>query len=535
MGCCVQLLGNGLNRWMVVQLSVEGKGLPKGISPGFSVGDTVDWYQIKSGEREIKRQLSVQGLWCNKIILDTVTDSVGIKIKYRADIVRLMIGGWIVEKGDGLDSLVTASVLPRRGSPLTPVVLTRGVVNLTNAVKRLGFPFADVDFIGIKESGGSVYPVLKVNEGERVLIKFVTFAGNYRTADKLLLRYSGFNKPRVYSPELINLWSRNLENTHWIKVDSEEIVKRPDGVYGVRYWISELGGGNVYGIVGYIVEERRLNGWAGVNLVNIMHTGRKLGLEWRSLTGSTYYMINYTEPWFLTLPVSLSGTIDHNVIDTSYSLTCFQILGMFSLGYSGFSLASGVERLAGKKRSSTLWVGTGFVFDNRDRLVNPRSGVFLKTRTSAGERRNGESVTAPIFRLEVDLEPILTIKGNWSWVNHFTTKTLWCSKELTIAEMYRIGGIASVRGYNDGVFVSGKAGWWNCELRYSFNNSTRVGTFFDAGIYQTSDKSYARIYGYGIGGRWETRLGILGMDYGVAVGENPLHGKIHLIFEGGFK
>jgi outer membrane protein assembly factor BamA len=142
-----------------------------------------------------------------------------------------------------------------------------------------------------------------------------------------------------------------------VVVDSQDIVMRREGDYGVRYWISAYRSGEVFGSAGYLSEERYWTGWVKLRLLNLMNSGRKVEGEWRSFRGFSYYSLNYSEPWIFRLPVELQGSVEHNVLDTSYSFTTLSVTGTYTTGNTSFSVGAGFDRIAGIESNTTSWLG----------------------------------------------------------------------------------------------------------------------------------------------------------------------------------
>lgn len=518
-------------------VKVTGKGLPKGVSPNFKAGDTVDCLLLEEEKISIKRFLQERGFLWAEVRLDTIIEFNRIKINYRVHLQkRARIAGWLMSGQEGIPGHTLSSVLPKRGAAFTFEALRRSFTELTKIYEKAGFPFASITPTGIRESIDWVYPVLTVQEGPKVRINFVTFTGANKATEKLLLRYSGFKKGTVYSQEVKNLWRKNLEKSGWIRVDSEDLVLGPGESYGIRFYVSEKPSSEFYATVGYLSEERRFVGWVGINLLNLLQSGRVLAGEWRATFQRTHYQLSYTEPWVLRSPVSLTGFAKHEAIDTSFAFTILSLAGVISLKAVDFRLSCGMERVAGLVSVQTVWLGTGFVFDNR--APNRAQGTLARLETRAG-KRNSEGETASLLgRMEGNLSPILPLGGKFFLANNFSVRMVFSPKELSTPEMYQMGGMGNVRGYREGWFITPRLGWWNCELRYHFPNRSLLQLFFDTGVYEKRTAGYQPVWnplaGYGIGGRWQTKLGTVGIDYGIPIPETPLQGKIHLSFAAEF-
>ena len=105
------------------------------------------------------------------------------------------------------------------------------------------------------------------------------------------------------------------------------------------------------------------------------------------------------------------------------------------------------------------------------------------------------------------------------------------------SEQIRFGGLKTVRGYTEDFFNGTRAGWNNFELRWLTAPRSRLFVFLDLGYYYRraySSDSPVRItkqdgwpLGYGFGMRFETKLGLFALDFGLGRNDSFSEGKIH--------
>jgi len=103
---------------------------------------------------------------------------------------------------------------------------------------------------------------------------------------------------------------------------------------------------------------------------------------------------------------------------------------------------------------------------------------------------------------------------------------------IPISEKLPLGGTRSLRGYRERQFLGFRTGWFSLEYRLLLGKYSRVFVFLDAGAYsdrtpQQGNFTVGKI-GYGVGIRAESRVGIVGIDYGLGEGDGILDGKVHL-------
>jgi outer membrane protein insertion porin family len=100
--------------------------------------------------------------------------------------------------------------------------------------------------------------------------------------------------------------------------------------------------------------------------------------------------------------------------------------------------------------------------------------------------------------------------------------------------MYRLGGTTTLRGYRESQFIGSRIAWTNVEYRFLLSPRSFFFGFLDGGYYFLPDNQIQGIqssqsfkYGYGIGTRIETGIGLLGVSFAFGEGDSFSQGKIH--------
>jgi outer membrane protein insertion porin family len=108
------------------------------------------------------------------------------------------------------------------------------------------------------------------------------------------------------------------------------------------------------------------------------------------------------------------------------------------------------------------------------------------------------------------------------------------SDKLEDADFYKIGGNKNIRGYREEQFLASQIAYSNTEIRYSISRKSFIYGFFDYGYYfRPADeiniipKQEGFLYGYGLGIRLETAIGLVGVNYALGKGDGFSDGKIN--------
>ena len=473
----------------------------------------------------------------SRVQIDTVVRADSFSIRETGEPAR--VGGWRIEG----DSVVTEErllrSLPGRGTGFSRAVVDRAAAAILSAHENSGYPFCVVTPVALTQESGFVYPVFRVAAGPKVEVGFVEFAGKPGTRPELLERVAGFSR-RSYSHTVVAQWRQRLEQSGLVMVDSEAIVRAlgtvpvrgesPSGAYGVRFWVTGRRNNRASGVAGYSPADRKLTGLAQVAFHNLFDSGRKLEAGWQSAYTRTSYRLSYTEPWVLGTSIDVTASARQQTVDTTFAETNLALSAdARATTWTTVSFETGYDRFTDaliRTSADVVWAGTGVLLDSRDFPANPRSGVRLSALTKVGNRVADSARSDVVTHVELGLTGFLPWGRSLAWSNSVGLQAVYSSAALTESELYRLGGPGTVRGYREDEFTSSRVGWFNTELRYSLDRTSSVYPFLDAGVYRDS-----LVWGYGVGTRVATQVGVLGLDYGIAFRDSPLRGKVHLSYD----
>lgn len=519
---------------VIRNVRVEREGAQVGLKHGIRRGDVFSAGSIDSVCRAVSRRLSELGFLWNHVSWDTSGRQglVDVRLVVLTG-AKARLAGWRVV-GDSAGEALAQEVLSRSGAEFRRTVLEQTVARVVAACENAGYPFARVRATALDESIPFVMPTLAVNAGEMVRVDFLESSEPQWMNNRVLERAARFRGRRAFSPAAIQTWRRNILRTGWARSDSEQVIISAKG-HGVRFFVSADRANRAEIAAGYVPGDRWPTGYVRLAFLNLLNTCRRLTAGWQSLTGRTSYELSYAEPWLLNSELEAVVSVRHTTLDTSYSHTEVGVGTTVLRGALDFTVEAGIDRTAGSdslSRANTTWVGSGVRIDLRDNQTSPQKGIMAALRTRAGQRKVVTG-TGLAGRIEADVHMVLPLCGRIAGSVGAAGRGVLARVKLVEPELCRLGGGSSVRGFRDGQFLAAQVGWLNCELRYGLAADTRVYPFLDVGAYLDSG-SWHLIAGYGAGVRWQTRVGRLGVDYGIALRDSPLRGKVHLSLVAGF-
>jgi outer membrane protein insertion porin family len=486
-----------------------------------------------------------------------------VNLEVKIDEGKQILVGDIIFEGNKLfkTGYLKELISTKEGKVLNAQSLNSDITDILNLYEQRGYTFASINVDNIEEynEGGAdkIRVKIKIDENEKIRIDNIIIEGNTSTKDEVIIREISLDEGNSITKENLLGIKRRLENLGYFeKVEQPKILKYKNSTV-LQIRVKEGNTNTFDGIVGYVPpaqneESGYFTGLVNLSIRNLFGTGRRVEAKFQKEIKTTQELeLRYLEPWVLGYPVNINLGFLQRVEDSLYIKrelgTKFEaaLSKKFSL-----SLIFNYERVIPTATSTFFAIfdsrllasGLELKFDSRDYVYNPYSGILYKTSYSVGQKKIYNSASFPnqnvpgdftVQKGAVDLDFYYSFfKRQSSLVSLHGIEIR--SPRYESADLYRFGGIRSVRGYRDGQFLASRTAWSNVELRYSLTRRSFLFGFYDLGYYLSPNdpitgltQQEGFIYGYGLGVRIETALGMFGVSYALGRGDSILEGKIH--------
>jgi outer membrane protein insertion porin family len=443
------------------------------------------------------------------------------------------------------------------GKPFSHAAFESGVEDLLDRYENAGRPFAAVELRDVSW-GERVTFTLAVREGQPVSVDGLRVEGNKVTKPEVIERLSGLREGAPFAQHDLERAAARLERSGlFAGVEPLELVQGADRTRNeVLIRVREGRSNLVSGAVGYGGQDIGWTGLFDLTLGNLMGSGRRAHARWEGRgQGVELYELAYAEPWILGSPVTAHFDLARTIQDTLYTQSLVAITGEVAI-LPELSLNTGWEREATVQSASSI-AGTarnalvvGTAWDLRDMMPYPTRGFRIAADVHLARKKlryaadfGGED-TFGSFILEGEIERAQRLGRRWVAIVRGRGEGIR-SQEAIIPyyELFPLGGAESLRGYREEQFRGAHVELLQFEQHYLMgpDNSRLIG-FVDVGHVSTKgtvlavpgeQESIFR-FGYGAGIRLETRLGLIGVDYGLGEGDGPLDGKLHLALKSAF-
>ncbi len=445
------------------------------------------------------------------------------------------------------------------GDPLTTARIESGLAALLEEYDRRGYPFANAAVAGIGPGGGregdpggdgptagSMDVTVSVDEAGSVSIGEIRVEGNTETDRGVIVRESRMDLPVPYDPVRVSRFAQRLRRLGLFSSVRDPILFAARPGHGLLVRVSE-GRTNVFdGVVGYappLPDETggSVTGRVAVAMRNLFGTGRKLEAEWARDGRSTQEIrLGYEEPWAFGFPVNIGAGFsqrqqDSTFVDRRVSASVEYLISasvsLAAVGEQKRIIPSAGPPGSGVPGSVATTGGVVLRYDTRDDRETPRSGVSYRAEFRSGTRKPSGGASAStrgsLRHIAFDLDVFIPVREEQ------VAKLGLHGREVSTGspepgDLYRLGGFRTLRGFREDRYSGTRIAWGTAEYRFIVEGKSFFYGFFDPG-YVSGPPPAADLFtfGYGLGVRLETGLGLVGVSFALGKGDPVSETKIH--------
>ena len=409
-----------------------------------------------------------------------------------------------------------------------------------------GYPFAEIELENISISNNSIEATLHFTPGSKILFDSIGIIGNAQIKRKFLSNYLQIKKQENYDQRKINNIKPLLQKLNIANMKREPEVRFINGNAYVYLFLNEKKTTGIDGIAAIQqdpeIENRILfTGEFNLNLRNILQSGKRAQLHWQKLSrGTSSLESSYTQPALLGSPLEIGALFNFLDQDSTYIMLNYRFNLKYNLlrfGTIGFfyeqrstrlidtSIFSNATALPTFSDSKTNSYGINYEWNNLDNYFLPHKGTKIMFEVFPGNKKINkvlrnelyEGITINTIQLQgiAQLEHHSFINQNFTLVKKLSG-ALIDNERLFFNDLYRIGGINSLRGFREQSFFVSKYLIETLELRFFTEETSYFMVFIDYGQYVTEvEGAWDRNSPLGLGGGISitTKAGIFNMVY----------------------
>jgi len=430
---------------------------------------------------------------------------------------------------------------------ITPENLTPFLEALVENFQNTGNPFAEVQLKNIKKEDQIVLADLDI----QVINK-------KRRLDKIVIK--GYEKfPKSYTQHYLRLTSK-VFNKEEITKQTKRIdqlpfarqIKDPEILFTkdsttLYIYIEKVKSNFFDGFIGFNSDENtgnlKLNGYLDLKLTNNLNAGEQFTILWKNDgNGQTRFLADLKIPYIINSPLGINAALDifkrdslFTTVNTTFK-TFYQI-NQNNQVYLGIQQTESNNLLDNSANTAiddykSFFTTAGYTFAKR----NNNYSIFQEKTTLSIEGQLGTRKN----NAEKNEQTKFSFTGNYLWeLNNRNFIYINNTSEALISEAYltneklRLGGIQSIRGFNENSLEATLYSTINTEYRYILSRNSYVHSIIDFTYLQDDlTQTDVKLYGFGFGLGIRSKSGLLKINYAVGKTDNSAiklsESKVHI-------
>ncbi|KAA9340107.1 BamA/TamA family outer membrane protein [Adhaeribacter soli] len=452
-----------------------------------------------------------------------------------------------------------------RNKPFNPddfVKLQKRVVEYT---ENSGYPFASLKLDSVQITGnGEVQAIARLTRGPLITFDSVVVQGRTKTQSRFLSRYLQIRPGQPYEHRKVENSLQLLKQLPYLQVSRAPQVRFAENKARLYYFIEDRNANQIDALIGVLPPDENAEDkkvmliWEGnLNIRNIKGTGIQLGLQARKVDRNSQVLdANYLQPNILGSPLEMSVNFNLYKQDTTFMTIKPRLeFGYYTTRYGkvSFFTQSRSSRLLSTANLKNLTsmpeyadvkytsFGAAYLWNNLDDFYFPRKGLLISGQLALGNKtivRNlalePQSIYDTLklkttqFTGSLRVENYAPIGKNGVLLARLRGENL-VNEQIFLNDMFRLGGLNLLRGFNDYEFYASSYLLSTLEYRFFTAEDSYLLLFYDQAYYQSKLPGAFNEdmpLGIGAGVSFSTPAGVFQFVY--SVGRSELQKQLSL-------
>ncbi len=454
-----------------------------------------------------------------------------------------------------------------RGRPLRYETLVDLEEKILDYSDNRGYPFATIQLDSVQIENHVLSASLKYIPGVKIFFDTLRVSGTARLRHKFLENWLKLLPGQPYSQNRLEQAYLLLQQQPYLKMTrAYEVVFKNDRAY-ITFYADATRASEGNGLIGLLPNEQEkgkllLTGEVNLRLRNLFNAGGTFALNWQQIRkGSPRLAMAYTQPALLGTPLELQVGFQLLREDSVRRvqqgfLTLTQQLNIFYYLSSHQKIGAGIERRSSRLAESdtlqingnllaeaeTNWLGYQFYYDYNqlDDFFFPRQGWEIHASVGIGNKKltdpfipKGTQEISTQLVYKASLRRYTPIGKQSSLLVQLQGGQIF-NNNLFRNDLFRLGGLTSLRGFNENFFFASDFVVSTLEYRFFWEKTSYVFAFYDQAwiqtrILQTMQKDFP--LGMGAGVSFRTPAGVFSLVYALGQSDDRAFGlnfsKIH--------
>ena len=474
---------------------------------------------------------------------------------------------WIVlRKGNvSLDILSTAGFREEQfhNKIFDPSQFAKRAERIITTLENSGYPFASIKLDSIIADSSGISASMNLIRGPLVYFDSLDLRGNAAIKKGYLEKYLGIEKGKPYNEMLIKNADSRLSQLPFVKTNRTSAIYFFSDKARPVLFLDNRKASSVDGVVGFAPNSQLNNqiavtGEVNLKLQNILGSGKGVDLNYRSFGISSQdlkfkfqwpyifhsslafdYQLILLKQDTLFLNVTNEFSLQYKFIGTDYFKVFYSLQTTSLITIDTFTIKQ-TQQLPQNSDIRYDQYGIGFKKSAYDYFLNPRKGYGIEFTAGVGTKQIVQNSTIKSlvlydnnnktysiydsiklnyvqYKLALNADYFLPLASRATLRAQVSGAHIE-AQNIFFNELYRIGGIRTLKGFDEQSILASSYVIINTELRYLLQQNSNFMLFWNGAWYRNvvrtpviSDKPY----GFGAGLNFETGAGVFSIFYAV--------------------
>ncbi len=403
----------------------------------------------------------------------------------------------------------------------------RALNHIVSSFEKKGDAFAEVNLTNIIFRENYLEGTLHIEQSSIRTIDKVVIQGEPNFPNTFIKHYFNINNGTIFSRKKISTITNQIKALPFVdQAKSPEVLFTNDSTF-LYIYLKKKKSNKFDGLIGFSSTETnnniQFNGYLDLTLNNIFKGGERLALNWKNNGNDRqFFNLNIRAPYVFNSPVT--PEVGLNIykqdstfintkasIDLNYTLNYRNEIGLSYISESSTNLLDNPILNLDDYSTNLYGLNYRYTILNDDLLYPTKFNfdvhAYIGSRKIVNLRKNSQT------RINLNTQYIFNLNFKNSIFVHNTNGILLSDNFLT-NELFRIGGVNSIRGFNEESIFASLYTITNIEFRYRTNISSYLYTITDVGFIQNDLENIdQKIYSLGLGYTFNTNFGLLNLSY----------------------
>ena len=425
--------------------------------------------------------------------------------------------------------------------------------DILNYSENNGYPFATIKLDSVNINKDNIKASLVYDAGPRFLFDSVSIIGSAKLKTKFLASYLKIFPGRPYDQQKVNSVAQALKQLPFLTSTAPtDVIFKNEKAY-ILIYADQKKSNQFDGIIGFAPNQNitigkqnkvLITGEVNFQLKNLFNSAKSFSFSWKQFKPQSPFLnVQYIHPNLFRTPLEVGFQLNLLKQDSTFlnilrnitfseRLSGNQKIGVNVSLQTSSPLGSNakfdtISHLPDVLSTKFLSYGAQYLYNTLNDLLYPTKGWDVQLFSSVGTKSiiksafineqfyNGLALNSVQAMLKTDLKKYFFLKKRSVVLTRLQAGKIW-NENLFQNELFRLGGLNSLRGFNENSFFVSEYYLSTLEYRLFIDKEAYLFTFFDYAGYKSETKNNSfsdKPFGAGMGISFSTPNGIFNFAY----------------------